>query len=95
MLLPGCSRQELTFSMQNSLIKLEDTRFRIAMFEAEAVLFDSLSGDTHYLSPLAYARLQGMSRSDIALRIEGVDELNLEESLNVIDAQLRDWGLAA
>ncbi len=80
--------------MQNSLLKLEDSRFRIAVFEAEAVLFDSLSGDTHYLNPLAYARLQGISRSDIASRVEGEGESNLEESLNAIDAQLRDWGLA-
>jgi hypothetical protein len=80
--------------MQNSLLKLEDSRFSIAVFDAEAVLFDCLSGDTHYLDPLAFARLQGVSRSDIVSRIEGEDESSLEEPLNAIDAQLRDWGLA-
>ncbi len=80
--------------MLKSPLKPEDSRFRVAVFEDEAVLFDCLSGDTHYLSPLAYARLQGMSRVDISSQIEGVGESGLEESLNAIDAQLRDWGLA-
>ncbi len=35
-----------------------------------------------------------MSRVDISSQIEGVGESGLEESLNAIDAQLRDWGLA-
>lgn len=32
-------------------------RFLIKSFDAEAVVFDAASGDTHYLSPLAYALL--------------------------------------
>lgn len=32
-------------------------RFLIKPFDAEAVVFDSASGDTHYLSPLAYQLL--------------------------------------
>lgn len=32
-------------------------RFLIKTFEAEAVVFDAASGDTHYLSPLAYSLL--------------------------------------
>lgn len=37
-------------------------RFLIKNFDAEAVVFDSASGDTHYLSPLAYTLL-GYTRS--------------------------------
>ena len=33
------------------------TRFLIKSFDAEAVVFDTSSGDTHYLSPLAYRLL--------------------------------------
>lgn len=32
-------------------------RFLIKNFDAEAVVFDIASGDTHYLSPLAYTLL--------------------------------------
>lgn len=32
-------------------------RFLIKPFDTEAVVFDSASGDTHYLSPLAYRLL--------------------------------------
>ena len=32
-------------------------RFLIKPFDTEAVVFDSASGDTHYLSPLAYQLL--------------------------------------
>ena len=32
-------------------------RFLIKSFDAEAVVFDTASGDTHYLSPLAYILL--------------------------------------
>lgn len=31
------------------------TRFRIKTFDAEAVVFDTESGDTHYLQPLTLA----------------------------------------
>lgn len=47
-------------------------RFLIKRFDAEAVVFDSLSGDTHYLSPLAYTLLTtshakpGMTYQDIS-----------------------------
>lgn len=44
-------------------------RFLIKSFEAEAVVFDATSGDTHYLSPLAYTILShtqsGMASQDI------------------------------
>lgn len=57
------------------------TRFLIKSFETEAIVFDSASGDTHYLSPLAYTLLTtsqqpGMTYQDIptalalALQIE-------------------------
>lgn len=46
-------------------------RFQIKNFDQEAVVFDTASGDTHYLSPLAYAiyttslEKPGMSAQDI------------------------------
>ena len=48
------------------------TRFLIKCYGAEAVVFDTASGDTHYLSPLAYKlldtsqRLPGSTYGDIA-----------------------------
>lgn len=45
------------------------TRFLIKSFDNEAVVFDVASGDTHYLSPLAYTLLThiqaGMAARDI------------------------------
>lgn len=38
-------------------------RFLIKPFDAEAVVFDSASGDTHYLSPLAYRLLTSSQAS--------------------------------
>lgn len=45
-------------------------RFLIKCFKPEAVVFDSASGDTHYLSPLAYtlfttSQQPGMTCQDI------------------------------
>lgn len=52
------------------------TRFQIKCFEQEAVVFDTASGDTHYLSPLAYAIYTtsvgqpGMSAQDIHIKLK-------------------------
>lgn len=50
-------------------------RFQIKSFDQEAVVFDTASGDTHYLSPLAYAlytaslEQPGMSADDICYKL--------------------------
>lgn len=47
------------------------SRFQIKTFEREAVVFDTASGDTHYLTPLAVGLFQliqdkpGMTADDI------------------------------
>lgn len=41
----------------NARTQTSMARFLIKSFDAEAVVFDSASGDTHYLSPLAYQLL--------------------------------------
>lgn len=57
----------------NTLIMV---RFQIKCFEQEAVVFDTASGDTHYLSPLAYAiytisrEQPGMSAQDIHIALQ-------------------------
>lgn len=46
-------------------------RFQFKQFESEAVIFDSASGDTHYLAPLALTIFQlcseypGLQRNDL------------------------------
>lgn len=46
-------------------------RFLIKPFDTEAVVFDSASGDTHYLSPLAY-QLLTMSQASSKLTYEEI-----------------------
>lgn len=51
-------------------------RFHIKNFDQEAVVFDTASGDTHYLSPLAYAiyttslKQPGLSAQDIHFQLQ-------------------------
>lgn len=52
-------------------------RFQIKCFEQEAVVFDTASGDTHYLSPLAYAiytasQAPSVSAQDIHIHLRSV-----------------------
>jgi hypothetical protein len=69
-------------------------RFRLEIFHDEAVLFDTLSGDTHHLNKIALARLQGMTAEQIKARFSAKDDTNdLYEVLTAVDHQLRVWGL--
>lgn len=70
-----------------------EQRFLIHRFAHEAVVYDCLSGDTHYLNELAYARLQGLPACDIAARWGLADDQSLQDSLAAIDEQLRAWEL--
>jgi hypothetical protein len=80
--------------MGTSLSKLDNKRFHVAEFGEEAVLFDSLSGDTHYLNPVACARLHGFSEAEILASWEESAKQELVDSLKAIDDQFRQWGLA-
>lgn len=61
-------------------------RFLIKRFDAEAVVFDATSGDTHYLSPLAYTLLttsqaqSGITYQDISTALSL--SLNIEPDGN-------------
>lgn len=61
-------------------------RFQIKCFEQEAVVFDTASGDTHYLSPLAYAiyttsrNQPGMSAQDIHIQLQTSFEVEADSS---------------
>lgn len=70
-----------------------ELRFAIVEYDQEAVIYDRLSGDTHYLSTVAYVRLQGHSPADIASRLEIQLDYELLEQLGQIDEQFRAWGL--
>lgn len=69
-----------------------DQRFLILSFAEEAVIYDRLSGDTHYLSELAYARLRGLPKEEIAERLHLADE-QYPDALMAVDEQFRRWGL--
>lgn len=56
-------------------------RFQLKCFEQEAVVFDTASGDTHYLSPLAYA-LYKISRDQPGTKSHEVS-LNLAQFFGV------------
>ena len=75
-----------------TLIRCLDERYRLAEFDTEAVLFDAVSGDTHYLAPAAYARLKGLSLDEILRTVDSEANARL---MAEIDRQLRDWGLMA
>lgn len=57
-------------------------RFQIKCFEQEAVVFDTASGDTHYLSPFAYAiyitslEQPGMSAQDVYIKLKKTFEVD-------------------
>lgn len=71
-----------------------DSRFSLIEFSSEAVVYDRLSGDTHYLNPLAFARLLGRTQVEIAA-MQGIPvDLELQEQLKALDEQFRGWGLA-
>lgn len=75
-----------------TLIRCLGERYRLAEFDTEAVLFDTVSGDTHYLAPAAFARLNGLSLDEILRTVDpGAGPRLIEE----IDRQLSDWGLGA
>jgi hypothetical protein len=69
-------------------------RFLLEIFDDEAVLFDTLSGDTHHLGQIALARLQGMTPEQIKANFAaGDDGEELPAVLKAVDDQLRAWGL--
>ena len=65
------------------------TRFQIKRYEREAVVFDTASGDTHYLTPLAFALFMtsrdhpGMTPGEIAAAL--ASRLALEPNTNFSD----------
>lgn len=77
------------------------SRFLIKPFDAEAVVYDSASGDTHYLSPLAYQllttsqALSGFTYQDIsntmALTLEPRN--NIESRIDEAILSLQHIGL--
>lgn len=77
------------------MLPADPGRFRLEIFDDEAVLFDTLSGDTHHLGPLALARLQGMTTDAIRARFETEAGQPLDAVIAEVEGQLRDWGLIA
>lgn len=75
------------------MTEMEAQRFRIQHFGEEAIVFDCLSGDTHYLNPVAKSRLEGFTQTQIAEKFPDVDNDELSEIINAIDDQFRNWGL--
>lgn len=53
------------------------TRFQIKSFEAEAVVYDLESGDTHYLKPLTFALYQAHRAAPSLSRSEVIENLRL------------------
>lgn len=57
-------------------------RFQIKNFDQEAVVYDAASGDTHYLSPLAYAiyttslEQPGMNAQEIHIKLQTTFEVD-------------------
>ncbi len=70
-----------------------DSRFSIIEFSSEAVVYDRLSGDSHYLSPMAYARLQQRNPAEIASLLDVPLDHRLEQELEALDAQFLAWGI--
>jgi len=69
-------------------------RLLMEVFSDEALLFDRLSGDTHYMNAVAYARLMGLSELELR-RTYAVSMQDDEWTKQVqqIDMQLKAWGL--
>jgi PqqD family protein of HPr-rel-A system len=71
-------------------------RFQLKQYDSEAVIFDTASGDTHYLAPLAQTLLHiiqsnpGMTADEIYAAV--ADRLSLKASSQL--AQLTDEALA-
>lgn len=78
-------------------------RFLIKPFDAEAVVFDSASGDTHYLSPWAYQLLttsqatSGLTYQEIykALTLDSELEGDIESRIDEAIQSLQRIGLLA
>lgn len=76
-------------------------RFLIKSFDAEAVVFDAISGDTHYLSPLAYTLLchtqSGMDSQDIpaalAMALNVEHDIEFDRSTSEVIDSLQRIGL--
>lgn len=72
-------------------------RFQIKCFEDEAVVFDSASGDTHYLTPLAHALYMtsrdqpGMSPHEITMTLAFLFEAEPDSHFR----QLTDQAMAS
>jgi hypothetical protein len=73
---------------------IPEQRFLIQSFADEAIVYDQLSGDTHYLNATAHARLQGWSQEEIAIRLDiEKNSQELADTIKAMDEQFRAWGL--
>lgn len=78
-------------------------RFLIKPFDTEAVVFDAASGDTHYLSPLAYQLLttsqatSSLTYHEIskALTADIQSEVDIESRIGEAIRSLQHIGLLA
>jgi PqqD family protein of HPr-rel-A system len=87
----------------HSVADVETVRFQIKSYAPEAVIFDTASGDTHYLSPIAHACYQvsrdhpGLHRDEIKTQVIARFEYDNDPGFaNLIDeaiSSLRGIGL--
>lgn len=78
-------------------------RFLIKPFDTEAVVFDAASGDTHYLSPLAYQLLMASQATSSlayheiskALTADIQSEVDIESRIDEAIRSLQHIGLLA
>lgn len=78
----------------SQMTEMEAKRFRIQSFGEEEVVFDCLSGDTHYLNPVARSRLEGFTLAQIAEKFPEVENAELNEIISAVDKQFREWGMS-
>jgi hypothetical protein len=72
--------------------EIENKRFLVQVYGEDAVVFDCLSGDTHYLNPVANARLEGHTRAQLAEKFPEIDKGELTDMINAVDVQFLEWG---
>jgi len=72
---------------------IENKRFLVRKYGEDAVVFDCLSGDTHYLNPVANARLEGRTQAQLAESFPEIDKGELTEMIRAVDAQFLEWGM--
>ncbi|NWG38815.1 MAG: hypothetical protein HXY27_02445 [Hydrogenophilaceae bacterium] len=72
---------------------IESRRFLVQRYGEEAVVFDCLSGNTHYLNPVANARLEGRTHAQLAESFPEIDKEELAQMISAVDAQFLEWGM--